>query len=993
MASEELNPDGERYLPVFKGTIRLEHYHRYYLAGSLCADKDVLDIASGEGFGSALLARHARSVLGVDISEAAVRHATKSYASDRLTFQVGSATAIPLDDASVDLAVSFETIEHHAEHEEMLSELRRVLRPGGLLILSSPNKAEYSDKPAYKNPFHVRELYTDELLALVGRHFPVVRHYGQRVTAASVIGNADAPGMFRNYRHHESRPGVADAVYDIVLASDGPLPELEHSIFEELDSPLQPNSVEARAPELERIDAIQREIQALRASVDGDVPHHRDEASRHQLAVQEREAELAKSRADLATYQNALHSAISDANRIVGDKWWRRTKGLRRISNSIRKLQGKRKKKWPNRFVEDVYLNRTPPAVVRSSHIAPAGRDPVSGDQYPATIQAVNFSDVSEEFVPFRENPQLDTSPRAIAFYLPQFHPFPENDEWWGKGFTEWTNVGRAKPLFEGHHQPHCPIHLGYYDLRLPEVMEEQARIARSYGVNGFAYYFYWFAGKVLMDRPLEGMLSNPRVDIPFCFIWANENWTRRWDGMESDVLIAQDHSLEDSRALLQHLRRFFDDKRYILIDGKPLFIVYRPGIIPDIRETLGMWREEARAMGFPGLYLVSAQTFGHRDPREYGFDAAMDFPPHTAESGDVRASFSRLDPSFSGNIFDYDSVVGNAVTRAQEDYKVFPTTMLSWDNTARKAARSNIFANFSVTRYSQWLSSNAERVAKDRRFSPDEKMIFINAWNEWAEGTHLEPDQRHGFGYLEATRRVMSHYTRDAETFLDPRPASRRSDAALIIHLHFTDLWSELSEAVRSLAQSVDIYATATSLEAAKAIVADFPDASIELVDNRGRDIRPFLHVFRKIRALDYTAIAKVHGKKSSYRADGDALRSSAYRAILTPAALDRVMSDPSVGLLAPASLLVAHSDKNMTYSGALTRSIADSIGVSFKRGRFPAGSMFWFRPQALDPLLAVPANEFDIERGLVDGTRAHAIERLFGTVCESRGYRIAEI
>lgn len=1023
--------DGERYMPVFQGTIRLEHYHRYYVAAEICVDKEVLDIASGEGFGSAVLAQNAKRVTGVDISELAVNHAKKAYGNDALEFLHGSATAIPLSDDSVDVVVSFETIEHIAEHDEMLMEICRVLRSDGVLILSSPNKTEYSDKPAYNNPFHVRELYTNELTALIGKYFKTFRHFGQRVSAASVIASETLTGAFKTYRHDETIPGVAYSIYDIVLASNGELPEISSSIFEEIDSPLQPRAVETALQQQNEVKSILDQIASFRADVGENFSQWADTTQYRQIneqlnnAVAHKEQELQLVKNDVAQkeqelqqvrqafdseietladslrvsdaaashYRHALRSIVAEANKVLIDKWWRRTKVLRRFSNWLRSLRGRPLKDLPVKFDEQSYLNFDASNVtVVDPRSTLAWIEPKSGREYQPEIETIEFSDISDDLVKFQEQPRLETSPRTIAFYLPQFHPFPENDLWWGKGFTEWTNVGKAKPLFEGHHQPHCPIHLGYYDLRLPEVMEEQARIARSYGVNGFAYYFYWFAGQILMNQPLETMLENPSVDMPFCFIWANENWTRRWDGMENDVLIGQEHSMEDSRALLQYLRKFFDDPRYITIDGKPVFLIYRPAIIPDMTKTLDMWREEARKMGFPGLYIICSQTFGHRDPRDFGFDASMEFPPHTAASGDISNAVRNLNRNFEGHIFDYNQAVGNAVTRPEEEYKLFPTAMLSWDNTARKGVRSHVYSNFSVKRYAQWLSSNAERIAKDNRYSDDEKLIFVNAWNEWAEGTHLEPDQKHGFGYLKATRDVLENYTTEAQPYLNPPfPTERRSNVALILHVHFIDVWPELVEAIGDLDESkIDIFATATSLVAAQSIKAEFPRAHVELVDNRGRDIRPFLYMFGKLQGLGYQAIAKVHGKKSSYRSDGDALRKSAYRALLSRETMEQFLRDEHNGLLAPAELLIPHTEKNMTFSGTLTRDISEEINVPFTDGVFPAGSMFWFRPKALAPLLKISIHDFDVERGLVDGTRAHAIERLFSTVCEHQGFSV---
>lgn len=361
-----------------------------------------------------------------------------------------------------------------------------------------------------------------------------------------------------------------------------------------------------------------------------------------------------------------------------------------------------------------------------------------------------------EGFVPYSPDATINPAVRLLAYYLPQFHPFPENDAWWGKGFTEWTNVGKALPLFPGHHQPHCPIHFGYYDLRIPAVMEEQAKVARDYGIGGFSFYFYWFAGKVLMHDPLETMLANPKVDIPFCLTWANENWTRRWDGREDDVLIAQDHSLEDSRAFLHHVARYFRDPRYIRIGGKPVLLVYRVEIIPDIRQMADMWRDEMRKLGFDGIYLIAVQAGAVSDPRPYGFDAAAEFPPNGLRPKPITDRMQISNPHFAGKVIDYVEARDTALARPEPDYRLFRGAMLSWDNTARRQDNPTIFHNFSCTAFRDWLIPLITREVQAPGRSPDERIVLINAWNEWAEGSHLEPDQKHGFGYLQAVRDAL---------------------------------------------------------------------------------------------------------------------------------------------------------------------------------------------------------------------------------------------
>lgn len=368
----------------------------------------------------------------------------------------------------------------------------------------------------------------------------------------------------------------------------------------------------------------------------------------------------------------------------------------------------------------------------------------------------------ADDFVPFAPQTPFDPKVKLIAHYLPQFHPFEENDAWWGKGFTEWTNVGKAVPNYPGHYQPHCPIHLGYYDLRLPEIMEEQVKIAKSYGVSAFSYYFYWFGGKTLMEGPLQQMLQNPEIDMPFCLNWANENWTRRWDGKEHDVLIAQNHSVADSEALLEHIRPYFEDPRYIRIDGKPVFLVYRANVIPDIFAITEAWRAAAQSWGLPGLYLIAVQSFDINDPHTLGFDATCEFPPHQSKRKDITDDMQVYNPGFAGAIYDYEVMAADAMAKPEQDHKCFRSVVLSWDNTARNQIAPRIFERFSIPVYKKWLTLLCQQVYRNPKYSDEEKIVFINAWNEWAEGAHLEPDRKYGFAYLQATSEAVREGVND---------------------------------------------------------------------------------------------------------------------------------------------------------------------------------------------------------------------------------------
>jgi lipopolysaccharide biosynthesis protein len=611
-------------------------------------------------------------------------------------------------------------------------------------------------------------------------------------------------------------------------------------------------------------------------------------------------------------------------------------------------------------------------------------------------IPRVNFDEKSESYVNYRSNKQILPSVKVIAFYLPQFHPFPENDEWWGKGFTEWSNVGKALPNYIGHYQPHCPIHFGYYDLRISSIMEEQAKIAKEYGLYGFSYYFYWFAGKVLMETPLIQMLENKTINLPFCLTWANENWSRSWDGQENDILIAQKHSDEDSIEFIKYLLKYFRDSRYIKIDGKPLLIVYRANIIPNIKKTAQIWRDMVVLEGFPGIYLVSAQTFGIKSPYEFGFDASVEFPPHTADNTDISDSINIVNKDFSGHIFSYDLTVSKAVTDDEPSYKLFRTAMLSWDNTARKQNNSHIFYGFSISRYKQWFSSIVNRIHTNEKYCGDEKLVFVNAWNEWAEGTHLEPDRKYGFAYLQATYDVLKNY--DLNNNLPNYNPVKTSPIAIVLHIHYTEVWPEICQVIKCAFVSIefDLFVTGTSSKALSLVYNDFPQANLMLVDNRGRDIFPFIKILKSIVDLGYSAVCKIHSKRSLYRDDGESIRNELLQSLIGSAEQVRTIiagfeNNERLGMVVPKKYLLEHNDINMTYDHEIIRSLSKLLDIRFKYGVFPAGSMFWFKPESLKPLLKLySGREFDVESGLADGTTAHGIERLFCTIAEQAGYTV---
>ena len=388
-----------------------------------------------------------------------------------------------------------------------------------------------------------------------------------------------------------------------------------------------------------------------------------------------------------------------------------------------------------------------------------AGAGDAFANLYHRSLSAATRSGDNDEYEVDLEgaSPPEALSVRAIAFYLPQFHPIPENDAWWGEGFTEWMNVVRAVPQFVGHDQPRLPGALGFYDLRAEEVQRAQMEMARKYGIHGFCYHYYWFGGKRLLERPLQQVLDDPSLDLPFCVCWANENWTRRWDGEDQEVLIGQDHSPEDDLALFAELEPLLADTRYITVGGRPLVLVYRPQTLPDARATAERWRGYAKSRGLPDPYLAAVHSFSEpTDPRSIGFDAAVEFPPHQYPRVDASGRLSLLNPGFSGYLLDYEACVTEARRRRSErqPFDLYPGVMAAWDNTARRQGHATVFTGAAPDAYAEWLRAASERaLAFDE---PDRRMVFINAWNEWAEGTYLEPDRRFGYAYLRRTRQIL---------------------------------------------------------------------------------------------------------------------------------------------------------------------------------------------------------------------------------------------
>lgn len=372
---------------------------------------------------------------------------------------------------------------------------------------------------------------------------------------------------------------------------------------------------------------------------------------------------------------------------------------------------------------------------------------------------------------------------KTIAFYLPQFHSIPENDRAHGEGFTEWTNTKKARPLYDGHYQPRIPLNGEYYNLLDDGVMENQSKLAKSYGIDAFCYYHYWFKdGKKLLEKPIESMLKNPKIDMPFCLCWANENWTKRWDGGNNEIIMEQDYGeINDWEKHFQYLLNFFKDSRYIAINGKPVFIIYKPELIPNFKKLVSYLRKRIKESGFPDIYILCQFPKYYLDGEKRNIlDGFIEFEPTYTQNYEAELSKSLLKKKCKRILFmlnmkkfiskiqdknlqkaiqvpkkldirDYDRDWKLLLERPMRDKKMIAGAFVDWDNTARNI-NGLCYKGSSPEKFKKYLSLLIKKVKSEYKLN----IIFINAWNEWAEGAYLEPDEKYGYEYLEALKEAL---------------------------------------------------------------------------------------------------------------------------------------------------------------------------------------------------------------------------------------------
>ena len=412
------------------------------------------------------------------------------------------------------------------------------------------------------------------------------------------------------------------------------------------------------------------------------------------------------------------------------------------------------------RYSVDNIINEFNSILIRvKSKMAKSDRGNVNSYREFCEYLYTGYAKKTDFYIPYKKYDLKNTRNdlKLIAFYLPQFHPIPENDEWWGKGFTEWTNVSKALPQFAGHYQPHLPGELGFYDLRISDVQKRQAELAENYGITGFCFYYYWFGGRRILEMPLDRFAGNQAISFPFCICWANENWTKRWDGRDEEILLRQNYEHGDDVNFIKSIFSYIENERYIRVEGKPLIIIYRPSSLPDMKKTAETWRSYCKENGVGDIFLAYTTSSDNFEPEKFGFDAAIEFPPNNIMCKEITDRYILMNKEFSGKIYDYSDLIRRCSEADDVKYQLFRGITPGWDNSARKIKDCKIFQNSTPETFKKWLedicSFTIGKYPAGRRF------IFINAWNEWAEGAHLEPDRKFGYAYLDAIAEVVKAF------------------------------------------------------------------------------------------------------------------------------------------------------------------------------------------------------------------------------------------
>ena len=598
---------------------------------------------------------------------------------------------------------------------------------------------------------------------------------------------------------------------------------------------------------------------------------------------------------------------------------------------------------------------------------------------------------------------------KTIALFLPQFHSIEENDKWWGKGFTEWVNVKKSIPLYKCHHQPRIPgdinNYLGYYELTKPEILKKQIDLAKSHGIYGFGIYYYWFSGKTLLEKPLLMLLNNKDINFNFLLIWANENWTRRWDGNDKEILINQEYKKEDPNKFIKDIMKYIIDKRYIKINGKPIIGIYEPNKIPDINQTILIWRNEARKYGIGELYiLVTLNDYNVNDFQRMNlFDGVYQFSPR-----DTMFPSNRIKSKYDNLYYLYSSILYKEfnLTNSTNNFQFFKGSMVEFDNTARKQNNPVIFQNFSPE---QFYMLNKKIIEWTKKEYIENRFIFVNAWNEWGEGAYLEPDQKYGYASINALSKAifnLSYYYNiyKLENLKD------ESKIAIQVHVFYEDLIKEIINKINNMPVKYDLFISTNSEKKKKIIeqnIKKFLNVNyytIKIFQNKGRDVLPFLFQLKN-EIKKYKYICHLHTKKTQFTNFGDEWRKYLYNNLLgSKEIISEILTDfeiyPKLGIIFPETfykVLINYDNEVTKLDKFYMNFIIKKLSKSFRIGNnieFPVGNMFWAKTDSIHQIFGIKLKKiFPKEKKQIDGTIMHGIERIWLFLVKFNGYYFKKI
>ena len=611
------------------------------------------------------------------------------------------------------------------------------------------------------------------------------------------------------------------------------------------------------------------------------------------------------------------------------------------------------------------------------------------------------------------------TDIKPLAFYLPQYHTFPENDAWWGKGFTEWVNVKSGTPGFDGHYQPREPHpDFGYYCLEDINVIKKQARLAKQHGIYGFVFYYYWFSGKRLMERPVDMLLKHPEIDLPFCLCWANENWTRAWDGKNKDILIGQKYSDEDDERFIADLKPYIDDPRYIRINQKPLIIVYNPGQIPDCHKSFVTWRRKSKELGLGEILIWTCETANNTASAlkiEDCIDAIIEFPPHNMWMDSIAVRGVDLHGK-SAFLYHYSKLAEDRISRMKDEkpglVPVHHGIMLGWDNAARRKDGWFTYCGFSLKALYRWTLAVADRTRKD--FLEEERYCFINAWNEWGEGTYLEPDLKYGYSSINTVSKALYSlplqddlkiFNRIPDEPIPQVSKEIREKASIAVHVHmfYLETLEETIENLNYIPYPFDCYVS-TDTEGKQKVIEEIMNDTckaqhvfVQVYQNRGRDVGPFLVQMHEV-YNQYKYICHIHSKKSKWNDHGNEWRKYNFRHLFGSEEnirqiIHQFETDPKLGIVMPETYPVLEQQAEWGGNKEGVKDLLNRMGIKTDLPNdpiFPVGNMFWARSDAVKPIfqLNLKQSDFPEEEGQVNTTIAHCIERSWISIILSASY-----